>query len=123
MAETNLQRRDFLKTAGQVAAAAAICGAYAAAARSGSPGDRPNILVIMSDEHNPRVAGCYGSRRRTRRGSIRSPSGGSPSRAATRTRRCAFRPAVVHLGQVHLRVAHGTTTAGCRPTTSPRSPT
>ena len=31
-------------------------------ARSGAPGDRPNILVIMSDEHNPRVTGCYGSR-------------------------------------------------------------
>ena len=28
---------------------------------SASAADRPNILLIMSDEHNAAVAGCYGN--------------------------------------------------------------
>ena len=63
MSQARIQRRDFLKTAGKAAAAAAVFSVPAPIlARSGAPGDRPNILVIMSDEHNPRVTGCYGSR-------------------------------------------------------------
>jgi len=32
----------------------------AAGAASAQPVDQPNILVLMSDQHNPRVTGCYG---------------------------------------------------------------
>jgi choline-sulfatase len=48
-----VNRREFLRAG----AGAAIAPAFVRAA-----GRRPNILVIMSDEHNPRVAGCYGNR-------------------------------------------------------------
>jgi choline-sulfatase len=51
-------RRQFIQS---VVGGAA--GTWAAArARAARPaGPRPNIIVIMSDEHDPRVAGCYGN--------------------------------------------------------------
>ncbi len=55
-----MQRRTFLKTAAAGAASVAA-GPKPALARSGRPKDRPNVLVIMSDEHNAGVTGCYGS--------------------------------------------------------------
>lgn len=48
-----VNRREFLRTGLSGAAAPAFLRAA---------GRRPNILVIMSDEHNQRVAGCYGNR-------------------------------------------------------------
>jgi len=65
-----VRRRRFLKTA---AAGALAAGTLLATGRRGRAapargpsvrrfGDRPNILFIISDEHNASVAGCYGSR-------------------------------------------------------------
>ncbi len=51
MSHTNMNRRQFLS--------AAVAGSQALAARRER---RPNILLICSDEHNYRVAGCYGNR-------------------------------------------------------------
>lgn len=48
----NTSRREFLKTASACVAGASLSG-YASA----SP-ERPNILLIMSDEHNASVMGC-----------------------------------------------------------------
>lgn len=48
-------RREFLKAAGACVAGAALArGAFADA-------ERPNILLIMSDEHNSTVMGCAGN--------------------------------------------------------------
>jgi choline-sulfatase len=55
-----ITRRDFVKTSAAAAAGLGF-GAAAYAARARSAG-RPNVLVIMSDEHNAGVTGCYGSR-------------------------------------------------------------
>lgn len=52
----SMRRRTFLQ------AAAAGTLAPAALARTRRPQDRPNILVIMSDEHNAGVTGCYGNK-------------------------------------------------------------
>jgi choline-sulfatase len=53
-------RREFL---GTVLAGAAAAGTWPTrAARAAGPAQRPpNILVIMSDEHDPGVTGCYGN--------------------------------------------------------------
>ncbi len=51
-------RREFLKTLGLGAGALAIHGRKAAAAR---PGDRPNILWIVSEDNSP-LFGCYGDK-------------------------------------------------------------
>jgi len=54
---TNLDRRQFLKTAGAVVAAALpACMGLAAPA----PAKRPNIVLIMADDVSPEVLGCYG---------------------------------------------------------------
>ena len=53
-----INRRDFLKTA----AAALAAPALYAQRRAGPRERRPNIFVIMSDEHNHRIAGCYGNK-------------------------------------------------------------
>jgi choline-sulfatase len=50
-------RREFL----QIGAAAALRGAPTLRAQ-GRKEKSPNILVIMTDEHNPRVTGAYGNR-------------------------------------------------------------
>jgi len=50
-------RRDFLKATG-LAAGTLIMPQFVHG-RS-KPSDKPNILVIMSDEHNASVLGCYG---------------------------------------------------------------
>src|SRR5689334_9564104 len=49
----SVNRREFLR---------AGVGGAAAPAFLRAAGRRPNVLVIMSDEHNQRVAGCYGNR-------------------------------------------------------------
>ncbi|HUT11064.1 MAG TPA: sulfatase-like hydrolase/transferase, partial [Thermoguttaceae bacterium] len=54
-----MRRRTFLRTAAGSAVAAAATPALARAPR---PQQRPNILVIMSDEHNASVMGCDGNR-------------------------------------------------------------
>ncbi|HUT93710.1 MAG TPA: sulfatase-like hydrolase/transferase [Thermoguttaceae bacterium] len=58
-----IPRRTFLRTAaaGVASTAASLATTGRAAVRSRRPKDRPNILVIMSDEHNAGVTGCYGS--------------------------------------------------------------
>ncbi len=48
-----MRRRTFLKTVG-VTATGALCGQALAATA-----DRPNLLVIHTDEHNFRTLGCY----------------------------------------------------------------
>ena len=50
-----MRRRTFLQ-----AGALGTLGSVALA-RTRPPKDRPNILVIMSDEHNAAVTGCYGN--------------------------------------------------------------
>lgn len=57
-------RREFIRTVtagGFVAAGAASVGPWFVRA-AGRKGERPNILVIMSDEHDPAVTGCYGDK-------------------------------------------------------------
>jgi len=58
-----VRRREFLKAAAAGAAWAALgrctIGAEGPAARTSK---RPNILFIISDEHNAGVTGCYGNR-------------------------------------------------------------
>ncbi|MCX8037888.1 MAG: sulfatase-like hydrolase/transferase [Candidatus Sumerlaeia bacterium] len=64
MAESHpITRRTFLHQT----SATAIAGLSAAAfgpwiAHGAAGGSKPNILVIMSDEHDPRVSGCYGDK-------------------------------------------------------------
>jgi choline-sulfatase len=48
-------RREFLR-------AGLAAGAAPAIVRAAVRKETPNILVVMSDEHNHRVAGCYGNR-------------------------------------------------------------
>ncbi len=65
-----MNRRDFLKTVGlgsiAVALGPSVGGAPVRASNKTSDGvttnRKPNILVIMSDEHNAGVLGCYGNR-------------------------------------------------------------
>ena len=59
MSERTIARRQFLQSS-LLGAAALVAGrpARAAVGRAERP---PNILVIMSDEHNAGVTGCYGS--------------------------------------------------------------
>ena len=54
-------RRTFLKATAGGAAAAGLGVAARAAAPAARRKDRPNIVVIMSDEHNAGVTGCYGN--------------------------------------------------------------
>ena len=60
---SDVNRREFLK----VATAAAAVAAVGPEARTPAKGPRkaakrPNVLLIMSDEHNADVLGCYGNR-------------------------------------------------------------
>lgn len=55
-----ISRRTFLEGAATAAGAAALAGSPAPAI--GKFSKQPNILWIMSDEHNPHVTGCYGNR-------------------------------------------------------------
>ncbi|MHC4200901.1 MAG: sulfatase-like hydrolase/transferase [Planctomycetota bacterium] len=57
---SGVTRRDFLRATAGGAAAAGVAGqALLGGARAA--GKRPNVLVIMSDEHNASVLGCYGN--------------------------------------------------------------
>lgn len=57
---SHYSRREFLKIAGAGAAALSISQALQTAVAAAPSGKKPNILVIMSDEHNANVLGCYG---------------------------------------------------------------
>ena len=61
--QSTIARRSFLRTAAAGLAATAAAPGRGAPARSTRPKDRPNVLVIMSDEHNAGVTGCYGNPR------------------------------------------------------------
>ena len=52
-----LNRREYLKTS----LAATVAGLASADGSSARAATTPNILVIMSDEHNARVLGCHGN--------------------------------------------------------------
>jgi choline-sulfatase len=54
-------RRDFLKAAGLGAVSLALPKGLAAAAGGAGNAKQPNIIVIMSDEHNASIIGCYGN--------------------------------------------------------------
>ncbi|MCX7014704.1 MAG: sulfatase-like hydrolase/transferase, partial [Candidatus Sumerlaeota bacterium] len=58
-----MDRREFLKSVAAGAAVASLPGAFSAAAESAAPKTdrKPNILVIMTDEHQAAVTGCYGN--------------------------------------------------------------
>jgi choline-sulfatase len=59
-------RREFLKAMGLAAASAGTLSILASCsginATNASTSKKPNILVIMSDEHNAGVTGCYGNK-------------------------------------------------------------
>jgi choline-sulfatase len=65
-----MNRRDFLKTVGlgslSLTLGTSICRVPVRASASNTPGGganrKPNVLVIMSDEHNAGVLGCCGNR-------------------------------------------------------------
>jgi len=66
-----VRRREFLEAAVAGAALAGIGGCVKAAEKGPGVkrrGSRPNILVIMSDEHDPAITGCYGN------GLVRTPN-------------------------------------------------
>jgi choline-sulfatase len=54
-------RRDFLKTVGLSAASLALPSAVSRDAGAVAQGEPPNIIMIISDEHNAGVLGCYGN--------------------------------------------------------------
>jgi len=54
-----LSRREFLRSSGAYAGAAALSGLSTAGCRTGPR--RPNVLWIMTDEQRPDSLGCYGS--------------------------------------------------------------
>jgi choline-sulfatase len=62
--QRRIGRRTFLKAAASGAALAAAAPRILAASRRG---DKPNVLFIISDEHNASVTGCYGN------GIVRTP--------------------------------------------------
>ena len=55
--ELHVDRREFLKNG----AIAGLTAAYPSLFRTARSQKKPNILLIMSDEHNQRVSGCYGN--------------------------------------------------------------
>ncbi|MCX5643999.1 MAG: sulfatase-like hydrolase/transferase [Phycisphaerae bacterium] len=58
-----MKRRDFLKTVGFGSMSLALGTSVGSMpAKAVATGRQPNILVIMSDEHNAGVLGCYGNR-------------------------------------------------------------
>jgi choline-sulfatase len=60
LVERSVPRRDFIK--GTAASLAAVTLGSRNAFAIGRTNSKPNILLIMSDEHNPRVTGCYGNK-------------------------------------------------------------
>ena len=54
-------RRDFLKKAGATAASASTFAALSNSASGAGGGDRPNIIFIMTDDHDRQALSCYGS--------------------------------------------------------------
>jgi choline-sulfatase len=63
--KSQMNRRQLLKLTGLGALSVALVKCVAGATQSGAEEktnlSRPNILVIMSDEHNANVLGCYGN--------------------------------------------------------------
>lgn len=61
-----MKRREFLKAIGSGAISAVAVsifpGDVVAASTARAKSQRPNVLVIMSDEHNAGVLGCYGNK-------------------------------------------------------------
>jgi choline-sulfatase len=55
--ELQIDRREFVKNG----AIAGLTSAYPSLFRAAAGQKKPNILLIMSDEHNQRVSGCYGN--------------------------------------------------------------
>ncbi len=60
-ATSGIARRRFLQTTASAALSAAALKTVPLRAARAPRAEQPNILVIMSDEHNPAVCGCYGS--------------------------------------------------------------
>jgi len=60
MTRTGFDRREFLKAVG-VGAGLLSTAAWAEPGGAGTAENRPNILVIMSDEHNASIMGCSGN--------------------------------------------------------------
>ncbi len=56
--ELQIDRREFVKNG----ALAGLASAYPSLFRVAKDQKKPNILLIMSDEHNQRVSGCYGNK-------------------------------------------------------------
>ena len=54
----SITRREFLKRAGSVVGAAA-CAASDASMSAEAAAKRTNVLIFMSDEHNPRYSSVY----------------------------------------------------------------
>lgn len=55
-----VQRRQFLEILGASALGAVVPTKVVASTRVPKSDPRPNILIIMADQHNPHVLGCYG---------------------------------------------------------------
>src|SRR5439155_13957506 len=62
MCGKQIRRRDFIKGTAVGVAGLALGARSRRTFGIVNAEQRPNILVIMSDEHNPMVSGCYGSR-------------------------------------------------------------
>ena len=57
----SLNRREFMKTAASATVAAAAGCSTAKTKPVKSFTNTPNIIVVMSDEHNANIMGCYGN--------------------------------------------------------------
>ena len=61
-ARNNMSRRDFLHSTAAAAALAALApGLFVAGRARANPGSKPNILLIMTDEHNAGILGAAGN--------------------------------------------------------------
>jgi len=58
--DLNMNRRGFLT--GVMAPGVGALGAQKSGARARNAGDQPNFLILISDQHNPHVLGCYGDK-------------------------------------------------------------
>lgn len=56
-----MKRRDFLKAAATSIAATVLSGCLERLQSFGAKADKPNILIIMTDEHRHDCLGCYGN--------------------------------------------------------------